>query len=74
MAGWGDFFGGIGKILEKIPIQGRRERWRNEISKLEKEKEKIVDQAVTLDSVKRMDIINNRLAELRRLQNNAESN
>ena len=37
--GWGTFFGGIGKILDKLPIQGREERWRNELDNLNKERE-----------------------------------
>ena len=36
--GLGEFLGGIGKILDKIPLQGRKERWKNELETLTKEK------------------------------------
>lgn len=72
MPGWGDFAGGIGKLLDKLPIQGRRERWRNEIDTLIKEKNELLKGKATLDKVKRMDIVNARLDYLNRLLKNAE--
>jgi hypothetical protein len=72
MPGWGDFFGGIGKILDKLPIQGRRERWRNEIEKLTKEKNGLLNAAATVERAKRLTAIDSRLDYLNGLFRNAE--
>lgn len=36
--GWGQFFGGIGRLLGKIPLQERKERWKNELDALAEER------------------------------------
>lgn len=36
--GWGTFFGFLGELFNKLPIQGREERWRNELDNLNKER------------------------------------
>lgn len=73
MPGWGDFFGGIGKILGKVPIQGRRERWRNEIESLTKEKETLLKGAWDAKKGKRLEWIDNRISTVNQLLKNAEN-
>ncbi len=71
--GWGEFFGGIGKILGKVPIQGRRERWRNEVETLTKEKEKLLKEAWDAKKGKRIEYIDSRIISINQLLKNAES-
>lgn len=71
--GWGDFFGGIGKLLGKLPIQGRRERWRNEIDNLTKERENLLSGDWDEKKGKRVDDIDNRIAYIEQLLKNAEN-
>lgn len=73
MAGWGDFFGGIGSLLPKIPIQGRKERWKNEIDNLEKEKAQLLKGECDDKASKRMSVIITRVDELEQLLKNAAS-
>ncbi len=76
MPGWGDFFGGL---MDKIPIQGRIERWKNEKDNLETELAKL--KIVNLDfnrkedreKAKRIDWITARIAYLSQLLINKNS-
>lgn len=68
--GWGEFFGGIGKILGKLPIQDRKERWRNEIDNLKKERNEILNKKPTQKTANRMSVINNRIEYLEQLCKN----
>ena len=67
MAGWGDFFGGL---MDKLPIQGRVERWKNELENLSKEKQQLLKGEANDKTIKRMDFINRRSAELVQLLKN----
>jgi len=69
--GWGQFFGGIGKILDKLPIQGRKERWKNELDNLQKERAVILSQAADQKKAKRIIAIDERLAYLNQLLKNS---
>jgi len=70
--GWGTLAGGIGKLLDKLPIQGRRERWRNEVENLKKEKKQLLKGKANEKKVKRLDTINSRIEYLDQLLRNAE--
>lgn len=70
--GWGQFFGGLGRLFDKLPIQGRRERWRNEVENLKKEKEQLLKGEANEKKVKRLDFINSRLEYVNQLLRNAE--
>ena len=59
MSGWGNFFGKIADY-----IQGRDERRRNEIEKLEKEYEVLRKKDNTPANVRRMDAVFSRLRVL----------
>jgi hypothetical protein len=76
MAAWlGALLGGIGKILEKLPIQGRKERWKNELDKLERRQTELV--TGKWDDKKSAEYARNklRIAELNRLlKNSSDSN
>jgi hypothetical protein len=67
MAGWGDFFGGL---MDKLPIQGRVERWKNELENLSKEKQQLLKGEANDKTIKRMDFVNRRSAELVQLLKN----
>lgn len=69
--GWGTFFGGIGKILDKLPIQGRKERWKNEVENLTKEKNSILKGEANEKKASRITVINERLAYLNQLLKNS---
>lgn len=62
--GWGTFFGALGEIITKLPIQGRRERLKNELEKLEKERDTLLQEKCDDKKSKRYIIVINRLAEL----------
>ena len=69
--GWGTFFGGLGKILDKLPIQGRKERWKNEVENLTKEKNSILKGEANEKKANRITVINERLAYLNQLLKNS---
>lgn len=68
--GWGAFFGGIGKILDKIPIQGREERWRNELDNIKKEKAALLAGPADAKKAKRVEEINKKIDYLAQLLKN----
>jgi hypothetical protein len=72
MPGWGDFFGGLGQIFGKIPIQGRRERWRNELEKLMMERSSLLQGVCDDKKADRLAWISNRVNVLNGLLKNAE--
>ena len=37
---WGTFLGGL---MDKLPVQGREERWKNELDNLKKEFDKLLE-------------------------------
>jgi hypothetical protein len=60
--GWGGF---LDKLMEKLPIQGRIERLKNERTALEKELKEIQDRPSTMASSKRESVVIRRLAEIK---------
>lgn len=76
MAGWGEFFGGL---MDKLPIQGRVERWKNERDNLETERRKLeilnldVDKEEDRKKAKRLDWVRSRLQYLNQLLLNKNS-
>jgi hypothetical protein len=68
--GWGTFFGGLGKILDKLPIQGRVERWRNELENLKKEKAKLLAGKADAQKAARVQKITERIEYLTQLLKN----
>lgn len=73
MPGWSDFFGGVGKLLDKIPIQGRKERWKNELDNLEKEKTTLLKGVADAKKTARYLTINKRIDYLVQLLKNSSS-
>lgn len=62
----------IGRVIEKLPIQGRRERWRNEIVALKKERDALLRGVCDAKKALRLGVINGRLEHLEQLLFNAE--
>ena len=71
MAGIMEFLGGLGALLPKIPIQGRKERWKNELEKLEKERLSLLKGECDEKKSKRYDDIVVRIAYLNQLLKNS---
>ena len=71
--GWGEFFGAIGKLLGKIPIQDRKERWKNELDKLIKEKENLLKGECDEKKSVRLIDIDERIEHFNRLLKNSSS-
>ena len=69
--GLGEFLGGIGKILDKIPLQGRKERWKNELETLTKEKGVLMHGAADAKKAKRVIVIESRIEYLNQLLKNS---
>ncbi len=55
----------------KIPIQDRKERWKNELDNLQKEREELLRGACNDKNVKRMEFIDNRIRYLNQLCKNS---
>jgi hypothetical protein len=69
--GWGTFFGGLGKLMGKIPIQERKERWKNELDNLKKERQELLGGKADDKKASRVIIINKRIAYLQQLLENS---
>ena len=69
--GWGNLFGGIGELLGKIPIQGRKERWKNELDSSTQERVTLLKGRATVKMADRVNAIDRRIAELNRLLKNS---
>ena len=65
--GWGGF---LDKLLDKLPLQGRVERWKNELENLQKERNKLLQEKWDEKKGRRMDYINNRINYLVQLLKN----
>ncbi len=63
-------FSFLDKSMDKLPIQGRIERWKNEIDNLEQEKRTILISKADIKKAGRLGVINNRLSKLYRLCKN----
>jgi hypothetical protein len=70
--GWGSFFGGIGKIIDKLPIQGREERWKNQLDNLKKEKKNLLDHPADPKKANRLIEVNEKLEYLTQLLKNKD--
>jgi len=64
-------FGFLDKLMGKLPIQGRTERWRNEIDNLIKERETILKGQVDVKKIHRIRVIDKRINYLNQLCKNA---
>jgi len=69
--GLSQFLNGLGYLFGKIPIQGRRERWKNEIAALKKEKDTLLLEECDDKKSRRLLFINNRIDVLNRMLENA---
>ena len=69
--GWGGF---LDKLLEKLPIQGRVERWKNELETLTKEREKLLQGACDEKKAARLEWVDNRIVTLNQLLKNKAGN
>jgi len=68
--GWGGF---LDKLMDKLPIQGRVERWKNELENLQKEKAEIIHEKFSVKAHDRLSVINKRIDYLvQLLKNKAE--
>lgn len=65
-----DLLGKGAKIVEKL-LQGRRERWKNEIDRLTKERKTLIRNKVSQEASQRVIKIDLRIAELNELIKNS---
>ena len=65
------FLNGLGYLLGKIPLQERKERWKNEIDKLTIERKELIRVACTAKSADRVIKIDTRIAELNQFLKNS---
>jgi len=71
--GWGGF---LDKLINKLPIQGRIERWKNELDNLKKEREEIekvpldINSAADRKKAMRLDFIDKRIDDINQLLRN----
>lgn len=63
----------IAKIVSKLPIQGRRERWKNELDALKKEKKRLLRGKFSEKKATRLSWVNSRIDVLNTFLRNAES-
>ena len=66
--GWG---GALDQLLKKLPIQNRTERWKNKLSALKKEREKLLKGKWDVKKGARLDVIDIELDKLVELCKNA---
>jgi hypothetical protein len=65
--GWGGF---LDKLLSKLPIQGRIERWKNELAKLQREEKDILSGPSNVSASNRLSVVRKRMSELQELLRN----
>lgn len=70
-AGIAQFLGGIGFLLSKLPIQGRKERWRNQIEYLDKRRAYLLSSVCTeakarevIEINAKIDVLNQKLKNI----------
>lgn len=68
--GWGGF---LDKIMGVIPIQKRKERWKNEIENLTKERSQLVGGQCDEKKANRVVVIDQRISYLNQLLKNSAS-
>ena len=64
------FLGGLGKLFDLIPIQGREERWRNELDNLKKEKRTLLANKADKKKAERLAVVIERIDYLAQLLKN----
>jgi hypothetical protein len=69
LGSWGGF---LDKLLSVLPIQTRKERWRNEINNLTKEKARLQKGVCNEKKSRRISNIDSRIAYLNQLCRNEE--
>ena len=69
--GWGGF---LDKVMDKIPIQGRVERWKNKLDKLEAEREALIGGSWTHEKATRLDAVKLGIAKYNGLLKNKAGN
>lgn len=60
-------------VKDKLPIQDRKERWRNEYDKLKRERSNIIIHKADVEKARRLDYINRRIDVLEQLFRNQKS-
>lgn len=65
--GWGSF---LDKLISKLPLQNRVERWKNELDSLQKERTRLLNDKATDNSRKRVSDITARIDQLQQLLKN----
>jgi hypothetical protein len=68
--GWGTFFG---TLMDKLPIQGRKERWKNELDALKQERANLLAEKVTMRAADRIPKIDQRIEVLNTFLKNSAS-
>ena len=66
-------FGFLDKLMGVLPIQKRKERWKNEIDNLTKEKNALLKKPATAESSRRMQFIAERISYIEQLLKNSAS-
>ena len=61
----------LAKIAQKLPIQDRKERWKNQLASLKKERTKLLKGEANEKKANRLIAIDNRINELNRLLENS---
>ena len=67
---WTAIVAAVAKIIDIIPVQGREERWRNELDNIKKEKRKLLKNKADPKKAKRLVVINERIDYLTQLLKN----
>ncbi len=65
--GWGGF---LDQLMQKLPIQTRKERWRNQIDQLTKKREKLLRRKCDVQTSIKIRNIDDRIDKLNRLLKN----
>lgn len=61
----------VNKLFDKIPIQDRKERWKNELENLQKEKTNLIRQPADVKKAERIIVIDKRITYLNQLLRNS---
>lgn len=68
---WASIFALLDKIMGKLPIQDRKERWKNEIDNLTKERKELINGKYTAKKGDRVIAIDLRISYLNQLLKNS---
>lgn len=68
--GWGSF---LDKVMDKLPVAGRTERWKNQIDSLNKEKQTLMEGEPSVKKTNRIRVIDTELTRLSNLLKNARN-